>query len=475
MTNSTRFAFIWNTLETFGKQAISIVTTIVLARILDPKDFGLIGMIYIFIAIASTLVEGGFTSALIYRKKPSQNDYSSVFYFTFAVSVCFYIILLSASGFIAEFYNQPELVDIIKWLSFSFVFGSFSVVHYAIYSREMDFKSIAKVGLIAQVAASISAMISAVNGYGVWALVIQHLVLNTLTPFLFFSKNIWWPSRKFTFKGLKSLFSFGSNVMFTSLLRVFFNNIYNVVIGKFFNPVQLGYYVQAFKIQSIPADKIQQIIKRVTFPRFVEVSESEKDTTSYFLKIFKVSLLINFPLLIYVAALAEQIVLILLTAKWEPIIPFIKLLCFASLFLPVFELCSNVILSKGKSYLNFKIELLKKFLIVFNILIMFRWGINGLIVGQIINSLLFLAMQYYFTKQFLLINLKDIIFTVLKYFIVAIIPFIIIKWLAHVLSLNLYLEFVLYTIIYFSLFLLLALVFKLNEGYNIKKLLNPKK
>jgi len=475
ITNNTKFAFIWNALETFGKQVISIVTTIVLARILDPRDFGLIGMIYIFIAIASTFVEGGFTSALIYKKKPSQNDYSSVFYVTFVLSICFYILLLISSNFIAKFYNQPELVSILKWLSLSFVFGSFSVVHYAIYSRQMDFKSIAKVGLVSQAFASVSAIITAANGYGVWALVVQHLILNILTPILFFSKNTWWPSRTFNFKGVRNLFGFGSNVMFTSLLNVIFNNVYNVVIGKFFNPIQLGYYVQAFKIQSIPADKIQQIIKRVTFPKLTEISEDKKETTSYFIKTYKVSLLINFSLLIFVAALSKQIVLILLTEKWEPIIPFIRLLCFASLFLPIFELSSNVILSRGKSFLNFKIELLKKILIVVNILIMFRYGIMGLIIGQIINSLVFLCIQYYFTKQFLLLNLKDIIFITLKYLTVTLIPFTLVKWMDMFLSYNIFIEFLLYSIVYFSLFTLLVFIFKLNEGYNLKMLLNRKK
>lgn len=472
--NSTRFALTWNALETFGKQAVSIVTTIVLARLLDPKDFGLIGMIYIFIAIASTLVEGGFTSALIYKKKPTQNDYSSVFYISIIISLFFYILLFISSKFIAAFYDQPSLVQILRWLSLSLIFGSLSVVHYAIFSSNMNFKSIAEVGLIAQVIASVAAIVTAIGGFGVWALVVQYLVLNSFTPLLFFSKNVWWPSKTFKLKEVKALFSFGSHVMLTSLLNVIFNNIYNVVIGKFFNPIQLGYYVQAFKIQSIPADKIQQIIKRVTFPKLAQISENKEEMSSYFLKIFKSSILVNFALLIFIAGLSKQIVLILLTQKWEPIVPFIRLLCFASLFLPLFELCSNVILSKGKSLLNFKIELLKKVLIVFNILVMFKWGIIGLIIGQIINSILFLVIQYYFTKQFLVIHLKDLIVSLLKYLIVAIIPYVIITWLMSVFTLNIYLEFIVYTTVYFLLFILLVFSFRLNQGYNFNMFLKNK-
>ena len=474
MPNKTKLAIYWNTIEIVGKQLITFIITIVLARLLQPEDFGLIGMVYVFIMIATGFVGGGFTAALIYKKEVNIYDYSSVFYFSIFAALIIYVIIFISSNFIASFYNQPKLVSILRWLSISFVLGSLTTVHYAIYARKMDFKITAKIGIISQVIAGVSAIIIAKLGGGVWALVAQNLIMNFITVLMFFIFNTWRPIIYFNIKKISSLFKYGSNILIGSIMNQVFDNLYYVIIGKFFSSGQLGYYVQANKIQKIPSDKIQQVIQRSTFPEFTRIADDSIKTKIYFTNLFKNALFINFPLLISLAALSNDIVLFLLTDKWVEIAPYVELLCFASLFLPIFTLCSNAILSKGHSFLNLKIDFIKKILLIINILIAFNWGILGLIIGQIINSVLFIFIQFYYTKKIIQIDTLELYKTIFQYLLIGITPYLLIKLTINYFSFNHFMNILIYGSGYFLIYLSLAQIFKLNERINLKSILNIK-
>lgn len=453
---------------------ITIVITIILARLLEPEDFGLIGMITVFIMIANVVVDGGFVAALVYKKKVSEEDFSTVFYTSLVVSIVLFIILFLFSTLIAEFYGQPSLVALLRWLSVSPILGSLSIVHYALYSREMDFKTIAKVGLMSQVISGIVAIVIAWFGGKVWALVFQNLVMGFLIAVFFWSINSWRPQKWISFKNLKVLSGYGINLMATSILHQIFENLHYVIIGKFYNPIQLGYYVQANKTQRIPAVKIQEVISKATFPEFVRIADKPTKIRKYFSTLSKNTLAINFPVMICLALLSNDLVLLLLTDKWINVVPYMELLCMASLFLPLYALCSNTILAKGNSLLNFKVEVLKKVCVVTSIVVSIHWGIIGLIVGQIITRVLFVFIHLFFVRRAAQIKVLQTLLSIIRYLVVAFVPFTMIKIVLSIYSFGSLLNVLVYGTAYFIIYVGLVYTLNMNEPRKLKNLLNYK-
>ena len=462
----------WYGIEVFGKQILQIGITILLARLLEPEDFGLIGMVYIFVLVSSVIVDGGFAAALVYKKNIDSADKSTVFYTNIIISLLLYLLIFIFSESIASFYNQPQLKTIVRWLGLSIILASFNIVHYAMYSRKMNFKTPAKINLLALVISGTTAIIIALMGGRVWALVVQNIMMTATTVLAFWIYDPWKPIRIFRFKALKSLFSYGSNLMIAAIINQLFHNIYYVLIGKLYSPTALGYYSQANKIQSIPSSKIQQVMRKTTFPVFVSLSDQSKELENYFYKLFKTSALINFPALLLIALLSKDIVILLLTSKWEPIIPYLELLCYSSLFLPFFALSSNAVLCKGKSFLNLKIELLKNIIIILNIVIVIRWGILGLIIGQIINSILFLIIHLIVVKRILRIDIFKLLRITGQYLLIGFTPFLLIKFFMNIHSFTHLFNIILFGSLYIALYYLIALVFKLNNGLTLQTVYN---
>lgn len=472
MSSKTNLAIIWVTIETFGKQIITLLITIILARLLEPSDFGLLGMVMVFILIASVIVDGGFGAALIYKQDVTDKDYSTVFYISLIVSIILYLVVFALSKLVANFYDQPELVSILRWLSISFILGSLSVVPHAMYSKEMNFKIIAKVGLVSQLVSGVIAIIIAKLGGGVWSLVAQTLLVNFFTAVIFWILNKWRPILYFSLKNLIPLVKYGINLMFTAIINSIFDNLYYVIIGKFYSSDQLGYYVQANRIQSIPPSRIQSILQKSSFPEFTRIAHSKLETRNYFNNLFINSLFINFPILFAMAALSNDIVIFLLTDKWEAIIPYLKLLCFGSLFLPVYALTSNILLAQGKSFLNLKIEIVSKALIILTILISIRFGIKGLIIGQIINSVFFLSIYLYIINRIIKINIFQLIMIILQYLIISTIPYLLIGLFLKYYTMGHFLNILILGSLYVLIYFALARVFKLNKHIRINILLN---
>lgn len=453
---------------------ITIAITIILARLLEPEDFGLIGMITVFIMVANVVVDGGFVAALIYKKKASQEDFSTVFYTSLVVSIVLFAILFLCSTPIAEFYGQASLKILLRWLSVSPILGSLSIVHYALYSREMDFKTIAKVGLMSQIVSGIIAITIAWFGGKVWALVFQNLVMGFLVAVFFWAMNSWRPQKRISLKSLKSLSGYGINLMMTSMLHQIFENIHYVIIGKFYNPMQLGYYVQANKTQRIPAIKIQEVIKKATFPEFVRIADDRTKFRKYFSTLSKNTLAINFPVMICLALLSNDLVLLLFTEKWIKMVPYMELLCMASLFFPFYALCSNTILAKGNSLLNFKVEVLKKVCVATSIIVSIQWGIIGLIVGQIIASVVFVFIHLFFVERTAQIKVLQTLLPIMQYLVVAFAPFVIIKIVLSKYSFGPLFNVLVYGTIYFLIYTGLVYILNRNEPRKLKKLLKYK-
>lgn len=389
----------WSTVENFSAKGLQFVLGIILARILLPEDYGLIGMIMIFLAISVTFTDSGFSKALIQKKNRDEKDFSTVFYFNIVVAVCFYLILFICAPLISDFYEQVELINIIRVIGLIIIINSFAVVQRSKFMINLDFKTQTKASVLSIVVSGILSIYLAYSGFGVWALVIQALTraLINVVVLWFFSK--WIPRDGFHFDRFKTLFSFGSKLLMARLLDTFYNNIYLIVIGKLFSAADLGFYTRAKQLKDFPSANITSILQKVTFPLLSGIQDDDVKLKTNYRVIIKLSALVVFPLMIGLAALAEPTILVILTEKWSESIWMLQLLCFAGMWYPIHAMNLNVLNVKGRSDLFLRLEIIKKVIITIVLVVSIPFGIKAIIIGQICTSIIALAINTYYTNR----------------------------------------------------------------------------
>ena len=349
-------ALFWSLLERFSQQGIQFVISILLARLLMPKEFGLIAMLTIFIAIAESFINSGFGQALIQKKNATHIDECSIFYFNIVVGVLAAGLLCLVAPWIATFYNQPLLVSLTYALSLNLIINSFGMAQTTLLTKHLDFKAQLKVSMIATFISGTIGIAMAFNGFGVWSLVAQSLSSNFFRTSLLWFFNTWRPSLSFSFASLRSMFVFGSRLLASGLLDTIFNNIYLVVIGKLFSPVTLGFYSRAKGLQQLPVSNISGIVSRVTFPVFSSVQSDKPRLKRGVHKALTILGMINFPTMIGLAIVAKPLTLVLLTVKWLPCVPYLQMLCMVGMLYPLQVINLDVLKAQGRSDIFLKLE-----------------------------------------------------------------------------------------------------------------------
>lgn len=401
LKSQTLHALFWSFLERFGQQGIQFIIGIILARLLLPEQFGLIAMLMIFMAIAQSFIDSGFGYALIQKQDTTHIDECSIFYFNILVGFLAAGLLCLTAPWIAGFYNQPLLVPLTYALSLNMIINAFGSVQATLLTKKIDFKTQLKVSVIATVISGTIGITMAFNGFGVWSLVAQSLSSNLFRTVLLWFFNTWRPSLAFSFVSLRGMFTFGSRLLASGLLDTVFRNIYIVVIGKLFSPADLGFYTRATGLQEPPVSNISNIVGRVTFPVFSSVQDDKPRLKRGVRKALTMLVMINFPMMIGLAIVAKPLVLLLLTEKWTPCIPYLQLLCVVGMLYPLHVINLNVLLAQGRSDLFFRLEILKKILVVIAITLTYRWGIIAMIYGQIVTSCLAYFLNAYYTGKML--------------------------------------------------------------------------
>lgn len=415
---------LWSATERFSVQGLRFFTGLILARMLLPSDYGMIGMLSIFLAISQTFVDSGFSSALIQKKDRTETDYSTAFFFNIGVGVFFYIILFFSAPLIADYFNLPLLTSLTKVIGINVFISSLAIVQNAKLTINFDFKILAKVSFASVVIGGCIGITMAYKGYGVWALVAQSLIMNSLnTLFLWFCTK-WTPKAVFSKNSFNSLFSFGSKLLITGLLNTIFMNIYYLVIGKLFNARELGFYTRAKQFQKMPSENVTGIIHRVMFPVLSSIQDDNEKLLTTFRGFIRMSLFVVMPLMIGLVVVAQPLIRLLLTDKWMPTVPLLQLLCFAGMLYPIHALNINILNVKGRSDLVLRLEIIKKLIIVASILFTYRFGIKAMIIGQIITSFIALYINTYFTGKMIAYNsweqIKDLMPIVIITLIMAI-------------------------------------------------------
>ncbi|MHB9056434.1 MAG: lipopolysaccharide biosynthesis protein [Paludibacteraceae bacterium] len=393
-------AFAWTTIDRFGQQIVQFVIGVILARILSPDDYGLIGMVAIFIAVSTVLVDGGFGQAIIKKQNASEKDFNTVFYFNIIASIVLYTILFFISPVISKFYNQPQLTSILRVLSLTALFYSIYFIQYVLLNKRMQFQSLALINIITVIVSGIVGIIMAYKGYGVWALVGQQISNQLIRSILFPVIVKWKPALLFSISVIKEFWSFSIPLLGTTLLNVLFNNIYVILLGKFYPKKKVGYYFQASKYSDTVNLTIQQILFSSTYPLLVQIQDDNERLIRIQSRLVKTISLIFFPLIAVLIVIAKPLFIVLITSKWIESIVLFQLLLIANLFTPIYSLNTSLLNAKGLTKQTFNLELVKKLLIVISIVICFSYGIKIMLLGYIIaNFIAYFISSYYIRKH----------------------------------------------------------------------------
>jgi O-antigen/teichoic acid export membrane protein len=419
---------IWSTVERFSLQGIQFVLGIILARLVSPAEYGLLALLTIFLAIAQTFIDSGFSNALIQKQNRTETDYSTVFCFNITVAFCIYGILFVVSPLIAGFYKEPQLKTITRFISLNIPISSFSVVQRAKLTIKLDFKTQTKASLISVIASGLCGVLLAYNGYGVWALITQAMLSNFLNTTLLWIFTKWKPLLIFSWKSFRELFSFGSKLLAGGLLHIIYTNLYGLVIGKKYSASDVGYYNRANTFAYFFSINIIDIIGKAIYPVQCQLQDEEKRLNTTFHNYLYLSCYIVFPLMVGLAIISKPLVLVLLTEKWLPVAALLPLLCFARMWEPVMRINNIILNAKGRSDYLLKAEIVKKTIGIIIMMVTLPWGLKILCLGLIVYSFFDMLIILHYTKKIIntgyIEQLKNIIPIIFLNLIMGIIVFL---------------------------------------------------
>ncbi|MGK7376322.1 lipopolysaccharide biosynthesis protein [Planococcus sp. 1R117A] len=392
---------LWSFGDKLANQGSQFIIQVLLARLLLPEHFGLIGLVLVFNAISSSIVDSGFSQALIRERKVTQKDYSTIFFFNMAVSIFIYLILFMIAPLMSEFFEEPKLSLILRVLAIGIVINSFGIIPRVMFAREVDYKTLAKVNFATSIVSGMVAIYLALKGFGVWSLIARVLIMNVLQSFFSLLATRWVPTLIFSLSSFGRLFSFGWKLLISVLINTIYQNIYTLIIGKQFSTVQLGYYSNAYRFSNMVSQTLTSTIQRVAYPILSSIQDEEERLKQTYRKTIKITAFVLFPLMIGLAAVGEPLIALVFGEQWMPMVIYFQLLCLAGMLYPIQSINLNVLQVKGRSDLFLILEIIK--IAVASVLIILAiWletGILGLVGLAILNSYIALFINTYFSAS----------------------------------------------------------------------------
>ena len=463
---------LWSFVQQFSTQLTTFIVQLILVRFISPADFGLIGMLVVFIGIGTVIIDGGMTSSLIRDNNANDSDYSTIFYYTLTCSIIVYFIFYSLTPFIAKFYNQNNLIKIGRVYGLTFIFSTLGTVQNIILIKKMKFKAQAIITIPPLFLGGIFGVILSIYNFGAWSLIYSMLATSILTSLSLWIFSGWRPLLEFNIIKFKKHFNYGYKMSISSALDNLFTNIYPILIGKLYNPSIVGYYTRANSLMMLPVGNISIILNRVVFPLFSKVQDDIIELKKIYKKIMQIIFYILAPTTALMILLSREIVILLFTEKWVPIIPIFQVLCFVGLLYPLHLYNLMILQVKGKSALFLKLEVFKKIIIVVSLIVSIKFGLMGILFGSVFASFISLPVNTYYAGDLinykLIEQLKDLIPIFFSTAIMSIIIF-----LFHQLIINYsgFLIIILSTIIGVISYLILSFVLKIDSAKELLLLL----
>ena len=456
---------IWSAIERFSVQGIQFILSIIIARFVLPSEYGLIAMLSIFLAIAQTFVDSGFSNALIQKKNRTKEDFSTVFYFNIVIALVIYSLFYLFAPSIASFYEEPKLTSVSRWIGLSLIINGFSIVQRAKLTIALNFKMQAKASLIAVFLSGIVGVYLAYMGYGVWALVSQSLINSFINAILLWFFANWMPQWCFSWNSFRSLFSFGSKLLLSGLMHTVYTNLYSLVIGKKYSAMDVGLYNRANHFALFPSSNIVSVITRAIYPVQCQIQDDDEKLNASFIQYLRMTCLFVFPLMVMIAALSDPLIRFLLTDKWLPSAELLSILAFAYMWCPVMMINNQILNVKGRSDYFLKAEIVKKvmvFLILFAIL---PFGVKILCWGVVLYNFVDMAIIIYFVKKVVRTSYLEQIRNLFPLFSISILMGIMVFGIIDYVAVSLYFKLVIGLVVAIGLYVALGLLFHIKEFY----------
>lgn len=461
---------LWSFIDHFAQLGLTFFIGVILARLLTPSEFGLIGMVMIFVGLSQSLVDSGFTQALIRKKNCTQADYSTVFYFNLLMGSVLYLLLFFCAPSISLFFEEPKLTLIVRVISFGILINAFSIVQRAILTKELNFKLQTKLSIISTLISSIIALVMAYNEYGVWSLVYKSLLGFLFTSLFLWIWNKWKPSLVFSLNSFKEMFSFGYKLMLSGLIDGLYRNVYLIVIGKYFSAADLGFYTRAEQFNNLPSQNITGVIQRVSYPVLTKIQDDLPRLKSTFQKIIKSTMLLTFTSMIILAATAKPLILTLIGEKWMPSVIYLQLLSFIGMQIPLHAINLNMLQVIGRSDLFLKLEIVKKILAIPVILVGIAFGIKIMIVAMIIHATICFFLNSYYSGKKINYSCWEQLKDIFPSFVLALFIGGTLNLIGITLILPNYQILIIQLCVGMGLFLVIAEIFKMKDYYYIKEI-----
>ena len=470
LKNKMLFGLVWSMIQRFGVMLISFVANLILARILTPEDYGTIGMLLIFISISNTFIDGGFGTALVQKKEPTQEDYSTIFYWNIIVSTILTCVLYIVSPYISLFYKLPLLTNILRVMGIVLIINAFSVIQTNILQKKLQFKKLAIINILANTIASVVAIIMAYSDFGVWSLVFRTIVNAGIISLVLWITTKWKPILVFSWKSFKYLGKFGGMILLSNLVETVYTEFQSLVIGRVFSAKSLGYYTQAKRLEEIPTLGISSAINQSSFPIYAKYQDDKSTLMMLVRKYVQVLSFLVIPIYTILILIAEPIINILFTEKWSASVEMFQILCFIGMIYPLNTINTNVIKSLGKGKLYFNLQFFKRLFGIIVIVYFSYYGLQSMLWASVFVAYVIFIVNAFFSDRLVgykfIAQIKDVIMPFLLCLVLLCIMYPLNGFL------NNYFLIVLVQVVCFSfLYYLILRLFKIDIIYDVIHLL----
>lgn len=464
---------IWASIDKIGTMALQFFVNIILARLLMPSDFGCIGMLAIFVIVSQTIIDGGFGSALIQKKEPTQIDYSTIFYWNILFAIILYFVLFIFAPVIASFYKMPLLCDVLRVMGLNLIISSFGIIQINRQRKQLAFRRIALINIISYLLASIIAISMAYNDYGVWSLVTLQMLYGLFSVVMFWITTRWKPNLCFSVQSLKNLFSFGGYLLFAGILQEICRNLQGLIIGRRFSSVEMGLYAQAKKLDDVISLTLPNIIVQVIFPVYSQLQNNLERTREVLRMNIRIISFFTFPLMILLIIIAYPLIDFLYGNKWEAAVPYFQILCVSGLFACLQNVNYYAVAAQGKSNVLFAWSFYKWGMLLLLLLIGMHWGMYGILWGMVISALNIYVVNAILVSRCISYSLLSQLKDIFPIFIVSILTCVICLIINEYIMMHFILLVIIYGFIYIGLSIILrlqakdeclALLKKLRQG-----------
>jgi len=474
LKNKTVSGLTWSFAGDLIEKIIVFIVGIILARLLTPREYGLVGMVTIFIVLTQPFINSGFSQALIRKQDCTQKDFSTVFYFNLLVGLVFYVLLFFAAPLISKFFKEPQLTLLTRVIGIIIIIDAATLIQTTILTKNIDFKKQTYILVSSSLLSGGLGIFLAFSGFGVWSLVYKTIAQHAIRSALLWYKNRWVPSRVFSKTSFKEMFGFGSNLLISAILDKVYYNIYNLIIAKFFSARDLGLYSRADMFKNMASTNISNIISRVSFPVLSNLQNDPERLSANYKKILTNTMFITLILMISIAAAAEPLILTLIGEKWADAIVYLQLLCFVGIFYPLHAMTRTLLYVYGKSRLFLNLQIVSKLLTIPAIMIGIFFGIKAMIIGMIVAGAIEYFMKAYYSGKIAGYSIKEQIKDLLPIVLLALFIGAALYLILYFLEMSPLIILIVQVVTGIGLTIVISHLFKISEYIFIKSILKEK-